>query len=81
MDRSAREGSRVRDLFEANTGLRTEAEWRELLGGIVSSLSRFCGVEFAPTSWYTSDDTPGDASSTNCVTVTGCPEAASRHDH
>jgi hypothetical protein len=68
----------VADLLDPNPGLRTEAEWRELLGGLVTSLSRFCGIEFTPTSWYTGDDKPGYASSCNCVNVRGVVNAALR---
>jgi hypothetical protein len=38
----------MRDLFDPNPELRTEAEWRELLAGLVS-LSRFTGVEVVAT--------------------------------
>jgi hypothetical protein len=58
-------------LFDPNPGLRTEAEWRALLGGLVESLSQYTGIEFVPTSWFTADDTPGYASSSNCVNIRG----------
>jgi hypothetical protein len=61
----------VRGLFDQNHDLRTEAEWRELLGDLVVSLSAFCGIDFRPTSWFTHDDRPGYASSSNCVNIRG----------
>lgn len=66
------------DLLDPNPGLRTEVEWRALLGGLVTSLSHFSGIEFAPTSWYTGDDKPGHASSCNCVNIRGVVNAALR---
>ncbi len=61
----------MRSLFDPNPGHRTEADWRELLAGLVGSLSQFTGVRFAPTSWYTGDDQPGHRMSSNCVNARG----------
>jgi hypothetical protein len=70
----------VADLFDPNPGHRTEAEWRELLTSLVVSLSQFTGIEFRPTSWYTSDDIPGHASSSNCVNIRGVVNQVLRLD-
>jgi hypothetical protein len=70
----------VADLFDPNPGHRTEAEWRELLTGLIVSLSQFTSIEFRPTSWYTSDDIPGYSSSSNCVNIRGVVNPALRLD-
>lgn len=66
------------NLFDPNPGHRTEADWRDLLSELVSSLSQFSGIKFVPTSWYTRDDEPGHASSSNCVNIRGVVNATLR---
>jgi hypothetical protein len=61
----------LRGLFDPNHGLRTKAEWRELLGELVALLSAFWGIDFRPSSWFTHDDRPGSASSSNSVDIHG----------
>jgi hypothetical protein len=70
----------VRGLFDPNPSLRTEADWRQLLAGLVESLSAFTGIRFEPTSWFVRNDLPGYASSCNCVDVRGSLGSALRID-
>jgi hypothetical protein len=70
----------VLELLDPNPGFRSEAEWRQLLGGLVKSLSAFTGIAFEPTSWFVSDDRPGHACASNCVDVRGVVNPALRLD-
>ncbi|MDI1431767.1 hypothetical protein [Polyangium sorediatum] len=68
----------MQNLLDPNPRLRSEAEWRALLGGLVESLSAFTGLRFEPTSWFVSDDQPGHACASNCVNVCGVVSPALR---
>jgi hypothetical protein len=59
----------MRHLLDPSPRLRSEHEWRRLLGGLVESLSASTGIRFEPTSWFVRDDPPGHASVCNCVDV------------
>lgn len=66
----------MQGLFDTNPELRSEDEWRRLLTKLLDSLSQYSGVRFEATSWYTYDDTPGYASSGNCVNIRGAINSA-----
>jgi len=70
----------VRQLFDPDRVLRSEAEWRLLLGGLVESLSAFTGVRFEPTSWFVGDDRPDYACATNRVDIRGSVNPTLRLD-
>jgi hypothetical protein len=70
----------VQRLLDPNAGLRTAVQWRQLLSGLVESLSTFTCVELRPTSWVVSDDRTGYASACNCVNVRGTVNSALRLD-
>ncbi len=61
----------MKRLLDPNPGLRSEAQWRQLLGGLVESLSAFTCITFEPTSWSVQGDQPGFASACNAVNVRG----------
>lgn len=68
----------MRGLLDPNPRPRSGAEWRQLLGGLVESLSGFTGIRFEPTSWFVGDDRPGYACACNCVDVRGVINPALR---
>ena len=70
----------MRGLLDPNPPLRSEAEWRQLLGGLVESLVAFTGIRFEPTSWFVGDDRPGHSCASNCVNVRGAVNPALRLD-
>jgi hypothetical protein len=70
----------MRGLLDPNPGLRSEGEWRRLLGALTESLSRFSKIRFGPTRWIVKDDQPGFASACNCVDVRGVVNPALRLD-
>ena len=70
----------MRGLLDPNPTRRSEAEWRQLLSGLVASLSAFTGIRFEPTSWFVGDDRPGHACASNCVNVRGVVNPALRLD-
>lgn len=70
----------MKRVLDVNPGLRSEAEWREILAGLVESLSAFTGVRLAATSWLVEGDWPGHASACNCVNVRGTLHPALRLD-
>lgn len=67
-------------MLDPNPSLRSEAEWRLVLIGMVDALSAFSGIKFEPTSWSVGDDRPGFASACNCVNVRGSVNSALRLD-